>query len=575
VLLAAWAVLTLADLAFVLTLGTNAPNGDEWESVPALVGREPPLPWLWQPHDGRRLPRAASLALFRLTHDFRAGMVVQVAVLSGLSLWLMRLAERLRGGPHWADLFFPASLLHTGHWENLLTGSRLGPALFAVLVTAVGVVALRTTRESAFRSGVAAGVLALLLATTGGFGLVAAVPVAAWVMYLAAVVRRTGPRWRAAVLAGLALLPVAYLGVYFVGYRPPARQPIPGEGGTAVVLTAGQVLAMALGDGVKNAWTAVLPALVLLGGATIESLRKDWQNPANRPAAAGLVAVAAGVVGVALAVGVGGDPGPWARYGLLAWPLLGLAYLVWVKRGSKWVPAALCTAAALAFPPNMFAGMASGGAVRLQLGKIEADAMLGLSPPRIVSQNLKGTGQEERAVRAIPMLREARVGAFAGSGTVEDSKLWRLAVVGGVVLAGFGLRWVWHLGRGVQVERARELFRLQHERFEQMLLLAAAETGKPRGLTWAGCEITGDAVLARDRGTRQIVAFVPVVVRFEPVAGGEMEEVPAAREPRPATAVFTFERGHWHTAGRVVFNHTPEQAVAAFGPQYAVLGHHH
>ena len=71
------------------------------------------------------------------------------------------------------------------------------------------------------------------------------------------------------------------------------------------------------------------------------------------------------------------------------------------------------------------------------------------------------------------------------------------------------------------------------------------------------------------------MAFVPVVVRFEPVAGGEMEEVPAAREPRPATAVFTFERGHWHTAGRVVFNHTPEQAVAAFGPQYAVLGHHH
>ena len=25
----------------------------------------------------------------------------------------------------------------------------------------------------------------------------------------------------------------------------------------------------------------------------------------------------------------------------------------------------------------------------------------------------------------------------------------------------------------------------------------------------------------------------------------------------------------------VVFNHTPEQAVAAFGPRYAVLGHHH
>src|SRR5581483_11647567 len=181
VLLGTWAVLALADLAFVLTLGTNAPYADEWEFVPALLDREPPLPWLWQLHNEHRLPlpRAVYLGLFRLTHDFRAGMVVQVAVLSGLSLWLMRLAERLRGRPHWADLFFPASLLHVGHWENLLMGYQLCFALFTVLATAVGVVALRATRESAFRSGVAAGVLALLLATTGGSGLVAALPVAA------------------------------------------------------------------------------------------------------------------------------------------------------------------------------------------------------------------------------------------------------------------------------------------------------------------------------------------------------------------------------------------------------------
>ena len=31
-----------------------------------------------------------------------------------------------------------------------------------------------------------------------------------------------------------------------------------------------------------------------------------------------------------------------------------------------------------------------------------------------------------------------------------------------------------------------------------------------------------------------------------------------------ATAVFTFHGGSWHTAGRVVFNHTPDQTVTAF-----------
>jgi hypothetical protein len=203
---------------------------------------------------------------------------------------------------------------------------------------------------------------------------------------------------------------------------------------------------------------------------------------------------------------------------------------------------------------------------------VVTEAALGVPPEVIVESHLKGSGQEERAVRGIRMLREARVGSFAGG--KEPAPLWVAGILAAAVLAGFAGRWLWRLGRAVQVERARELFRLQHERFEQMLLLAAAETGKPRGLTWVGCEITGDAVLARDRQTRGIVAFVPVVVRFEPVAGSDMEEAPAAREPRPATAVFAFVKGHWSTDGRVVFNHTPEHAVAVFGGQFMVLGHH-
>ena len=142
---------------------------------------------------------------------------------------------------------------------------------------------------------------------------------------------------------------------------------------------------------------------------------------------------------------------------------------------------------------------------------------------------------------------------------------WNPWWVGGAAVAALlAVRWVWRFCHAVQVARARELFRLQHERFEEMLLKAAAATGKPRGLTWVSCAITGDAVLARDAGRGTIAAFVPVLVGFEPVAGGDMEDVPAAREPRPATAVFTFHGGSWHTAGRVVFNHTPDQTVTAF-----------
>src|SRR4051812_30516818 len=160
-LLAAWALATLGAVAFVAVIGTNAPYADEWEFVPALVGEEPALPWLWQQHNEHRLPlpRAIYLALFTLTHDFRAGMLLQVAMLSALALYLMRLAEQLRGRPHWADAFFPVSLLHTGHWENFVMGYQLCFALFAVLATGLAVTALRTTRANAFRSGVIAGAL--------------------------------------------------------------------------------------------------------------------------------------------------------------------------------------------------------------------------------------------------------------------------------------------------------------------------------------------------------------------------------------------------------------------------------
>jgi hypothetical protein len=158
---------------------------------------------------------------------------------------------------------------------------------------------------------------------------------------------------------------------------------------------------------------------------------------------------------------------------------------------------------------------------------------------------------------------------------MADPNLWWAVAGGGLAVGAVAGRWLWHLARGVQIERARELFRLQHERFEHALLEAAVATGKPRGLRWVGCEITGDAVLARDGAARRIVALVPVVIRFEPEDGSDMEDVPAAREPRPATAVFTFVKGGWDTDGRVVFNHTPEQAAAAFGRHLTVIGHHH
>src|SRR5438552_18461529 len=108
---------------------------------------------------------------------------------------------------------------------------------------------------------------------------------------------------------------------------------------------------------------------------------------------------------------------------------------------------------------------------------------------------------------------------------------WLWVVVAVVVIAGmlFALAWrpLRSLGRGIQVERARESFVLQRERLEAKFVTAAAATGKPRGLRWKDCSFEGDVELARERQTGQLVALIPVTIQFEAIEGSDMEGLPA------------------------------------------------
>ena len=98
-------------------------------------------------------------------------------------------------------------------------------------------------------------------------------------------------------------------------------------------------------------------------------------------------------------------------------------------------------------------------------------------------------------------------------------------------------------------------FRRRQGELLRLWFHAAAGTGKPRGLTWAGCEPLGEPLFGDGW------AVLPVQVRFEPVAGGPLEDVPQAREPRPVVAVFAYSRRRWGTSGRAVFNLTAGQVA--------------
>src|SRR5262245_7120611 len=75
------------------------------------------------------------------------------------------------------------------------------------------------------------------------------------------------------------------------------------------------------------------------------------------------------------------------------------------------------------------------------------------------------------------------------------------------------------LGRGIQVERARELFLLQRERLEAKFVTAASRSGKPRGLRWKDCSFENELELAREKKSGQLVALVPVTIQFEAIPG--------------------------------------------------------
>jgi hypothetical protein len=144
---------------------------------------------------------------------------------------------------------------------------------------------------------------------------------------------------------------------------------------------------------------------------------------------------------------------------------------------------------------------------------------------------------------------------------VNGFELWPFLVPVAGLLLFLAAWWLYRLGREVQAERARESFRLQKERLEELVLKSAAATGKPRGLRWVSCRFADNFTLVRDRATRRLAALIPVTVQFDPIPGGEMVEVEAATEPRQATAVLHFRRGEWVSDGRTLFNVTPTDAL--------------
>lgn len=120
-------------------------------------------------------------------------------------------------------------------------------------------------------------------------------------------------------------------------------------------------------------------------------------------------------------------------------------------------------------------------------------------------------------------------------------------------------------------EQALKLFRLRREMLEARFFDIARGLGKPRGLRWIECDWQDPVSFARDKETGLVTAFVAVNIRFEAIAGSDMEDVAAVSTIRDAAAVFHYRDGVWGTGGRALFNMNPEDAVRQLSGQFAPL----
>src|SRR5262245_23311143 len=159
-------------------------------------------------------------------------MVFTTLALGVTSLAMMRVAARLRGGPHPADAAFPLLLLNWGHVSNLLWGFQVQFSLSLLLASAVLLLVVRAGDRPAAGTTIFVGVCLLLLPLCGGPGLVFVPPVALWLAW--AGLRSRGAGTAAARLPrligpALGVAAVVLLVLYFVGYEQPSFHPAAGS----------------------------------------------------------------------------------------------------------------------------------------------------------------------------------------------------------------------------------------------------------------------------------------------------------------------------------------------------------
>lgn len=308
---------------------------DELANVARLTGEAPvTLDWLWEQHNEHRipLPRLIYLGLAWLAGGWTGivslfGAIAMIAVTFGLT----QMIQRLRGRNTLLDIFFPLTLLHFGHAENLIYPFQICFVLLPILVF----VPLITSQGGTLRCWRlwALALCSICLPLIGGHGAIAGVSFGTWLVINGVLLWKANPQVKLPAIGSFSsgMLTFLLVALYLHGFHGNHLGNSPSH--LLTLRTAGNFFAVSVGPAGGQSLDAFIA--VILGGCTFVSillLLREIFRPERRMVALGLGAIIAAVVVTGFAVGqsravLGANAGSAARYALLSAPLIVACYV--------------------------------------------------------------------------------------------------------------------------------------------------------------------------------------------------------------------------------------------------------
>ena len=114
-------------------------------------------------------------------------------------------------------------------------------------------------------------------------------------------------------------------------------------------------------------------------------------------------------------------------------------------------------------------------------------------------------------------------------------------------------------------------FKQARKVLEKTFFKICSESGRPRGLRWKTCDFENTVLFVIEKHSLNLHALVPVVISFEAIEGGPMEEMEAVSNLRVGSALFVHTGKDWATRGDVIYNLSPVEAFQRYDQNYTAF----